>query len=76
MFTGQKTMRQEQERRQIGDHLFSNSITVQRSLGCAWCLSEQDLEMGDGSHGICIRHASGLLQQHRERSTRLSSLSR
>ena len=75
MFAGQKTMRQEQERRQIGDHLFSNSITVQRSLSCAWCLSEQGLEMGDGSHGICIQHASEFLQQHRERSARLLPLS-
>ncbi len=73
MFTGQKTMRQEQERSRVGDHLFSSSITGQHSPGCAWCLSEQGFEMGDGSHGICIQHASELLQQHRERSARLLS---
>jgi hypothetical protein len=76
MFAGQKTMRQEQERSRIGDHLFSSSITVQRSLSCAWCLSEQGLEMGNGSHGICIQHANELLQQQKDRSARLMPLSR
>ena len=74
MFTGQKMMKREQERSRIGNHLFSSSIT-QHNLDCAWCLSEQGLEMGDGSHGICIQHASEFLQQHREHSARLSLLS-
>lgn len=34
---------------------------------CAWCLSEQGLDMGSGSHGICERHAAKVLQQQRDR---------
>jgi hypothetical protein len=37
---------------------------------CAWCLSEQGLDFGNGSHGICPQHAASLLQQYRERNVR------
>jgi hypothetical protein len=37
---------------------------------CAWCLCEQGLELGNGSHGICPQHATWLLQQYRERNAR------
>ncbi len=30
-------------------------------LDCAWCLKEAGIEPGDGSHGICPRHAKQLL---------------
>ena len=33
---------------QIPEHL---------SIQCAWCLAEAHLPMGEGSHGICDRHA-------------------
>ncbi len=33
---------------------------------CAWCLAEQGLELGNGSHGICVQHATSLLQQWKE----------
>jgi hypothetical protein len=34
---------------------------------CAWCLREQGLPMGHGSHGICTMHAARLLAEHRAR---------
>lgn len=36
---------------------------------CAWCLAEQGIEMGNGSHGICTRHAAEVVRQHRERKS-------
>lgn len=46
----------------------SNQQVVMK--GCAWCLSEQELPMGEGSHGICKAHANRLLLQWRERHRR------
>ncbi len=37
------------------------------SLQCAWCLEEQGIEQGEGSHGICNPHADVLLQAHKAR---------
>jgi len=34
---------------------------------CAWCLKEQDRPMGDGSHGICQRHAQKIRDQAQAR---------
>lgn len=34
---------------------------------CAWCLSEQGIPAGEGSHGICRTHANRLLLQQRAR---------
>lgn len=30
---------------------------------CAWCLAEQGIPAGEGSHGICKRHADAFLNQ-------------
>jgi hypothetical protein len=32
---------------------------------CAWCLEEQGMEAGEGSHGICTRHAEQVYQSYR-----------
>lgn len=32
---------------------------------CAWCLAEQGLPAGEGSHGICKKHANMILLQYR-----------
>ena len=32
---------------------------------CAWCLSEQGQDMGNGSHGICIPHAEQQYEKYR-----------
>jgi hypothetical protein len=45
-------------------------FTGQEPPQCAWCLAEQGLDFGNGSHGICPQHATLLLQQSRERSAR------
>lgn len=46
----------------------SIQITELPVIPCAWCLSEQGLSMGDGSHGICQKHADKmLLDQRRKR---------
>jgi hypothetical protein len=59
MPTIQNTIELKQERVPIGDHRpNSNATTV-----CAWCLSEQGIAMGEGSHGICTPHAEWLLKQ-------------
>ena len=45
-------------------------FTGQEPPLCAWCLAEQGLDFGHGSHGICPQHAASLLQQSRERTAR------
>lgn len=30
---------------------------------CAWCLAEQGVPAGEGSHGICKKHADAILLQ-------------
>src|SRR5260370_33454127 len=38
---------------------------------CAWCLKEQGIPAGEGSHGICaFHHAHMLLQAARRRAAR------
>jgi hypothetical protein len=32
---------------------------------CAWCLSEQGRDFGNGSHGICPAHSAQFLQQYK-----------
>ena len=34
-------------------------------LDCAWCLAEQGIPAGEGSHGICTLHKTQVLVQHR-----------
>ncbi len=36
------------------------------SVDCAWCLAEQQLPMGEGSHGICAVHAQSLYRERKE----------
>jgi hypothetical protein len=70
MLASQNTMEQQQEIGLMGDYLLNSDITTWKSPLCAWCLSEQGLELGNGSHGICAQHADWLLQQYRERDAR------
>ena len=66
MFTGQNTIEQKQEKYLIDDHPFNSDNPVWHSPLCAWCLSEQGIPSGEGSHGICQNHANRLLLQHRK----------
>ena len=36
---------------------------------CAWCLREQGMPLGSGSHGICARHAVEVRQERRRRQS-------
>jgi hypothetical protein len=45
--------------------------TDEDQADCAWCLQEQGLPMGEGSHGICGRHAKLAMTQYKaERAKR------
>jgi hypothetical protein len=70
MFIGQNTIEQMQEKRLRDDHPFNNDSPVWHSPLCAWCLSEQGIAAGEGSHGICRKHANRLLLQRRKRHSR------
>ena len=65
MFANQNKLANEQriERDRKNDALTS-SVMAESSTDCAWCLAEQGLEAGNGSHGICARHEAGILQQY------------
>jgi hypothetical protein len=65
VFIDQNTLEQKQN---IGLISYNSAVVVEIRPLCAWCLSEQGLDMGNGSHGICTRHAVWILQQHRERN--------
>jgi hypothetical protein len=65
MFTGQNTIEQKQEKCLMDDHLFKSDNPGWPSPLCAWCLSEQGIPAGEGSHGICKKHANWLLLQRR-----------
>ena len=32
---------------------------------CAWCMTEQGQDLGNGSHGICPLHSAQILQQYK-----------
>jgi hypothetical protein len=49
--------------------------SVQSMPLCAWCLSEQGIPAGEGSHGICKEHASQLLLQQRKLHRRIGTRS-
>jgi hypothetical protein len=70
MFTGQHTVEQKQEKYMTDDHLLTSDIPVWHSPLCAWCLSEQGIPAGEGSHGICKKHANRLLLQQRKLHSR------
>jgi hypothetical protein len=38
-------------------------------IACAWCLQEQGLPLGPGSHGICQFHRDQLMQSRRSQQT-------
>ena len=38
-------------------------------IQCAWCLQEQGLALGPGSHGICQFHRDHLMQKRHSRHT-------
>lgn len=63
-----QTGREQRQQNSPGNNELPASLLVgwQGPL-CAWCLREQDLELGSGSHGICSKHAARILQQYRER---------
>lgn len=67
MFANQNGLASEQriERDRKNDAVTS-SVTAGSNTACAWCLAEQGLELGNGSHGICARHEAGILQQYQQ----------
>jgi len=68
----QITIEQEQKNVVAGvSSMYSNGdgTAIQGTL-CAWCLSEQGMMAGNGSHGICVQHAQSLLRRWRERGSR------
>jgi hypothetical protein len=70
MLNSQTMVEQKQERYLVNDELSRNVGAVWESPPCAWCLCEQGIELGNGSHGICPQHAEKILQQYRERRAR------
>jgi hypothetical protein len=74
MLTGQNTLEQRQEKYMADEHLFNNDNPIWHSPLCAWCLSEHGIPPGEGSHGICKKHANWLLRQQRKlRSRRITT---
>ena len=63
----QMAIGREQEHGLADNNWQTNSFAAWQSPCCAWCLCEQGIEMGEGSHGICSRHADELLLQYKER---------
>jgi hypothetical protein len=68
MCIDQNTLTQRQARSLGKSSSLHNNVMPQHKPQCAWCLSEQDIEPGNGSHGICVQHAAFLLKQWRERN--------
>jgi hypothetical protein len=74
MFTGQNTIEQTQEICLGDNYPLDSGNAVWPSPLCAWCLSEQGIPAGEGSHGICRKHADWLLLQQRKlRSRRIAA---
>jgi hypothetical protein len=66
MFTDRNMIEQKQERCLRDDSPFNIDNPVWSSPTCAWCLFEQKLPAGEGSHGICREHANQILLQQRK----------
>jgi len=66
MLTAQTTL----EQCLMDDQLSNRDIPVWHNPFCAWCLSEQGIPAGEGSHGICKKHANRLLRQRRKLRSR------
>lgn len=69
MFSNQIVIDQKQENGLIESALSKSSFAGWQKPLCAWCLCEQGIALGNGSHGICARHADYMLQQYRARRT-------
>jgi hypothetical protein len=67
MSIGQYTIEKKQEQYLLDDQPSNSGIT---SALCAWCLSEQGVAAGEGSHGICKKHADSFVIQWREHRSR------
>jgi hypothetical protein len=67
MFISQYTIEQRQENCWIDNNLANSSTT---NSMCAWCLSERGIAAGEGSHGICKKHADSFLIQWRKHRDR------
>jgi hypothetical protein len=70
MLSTQTSIGQNQNSSWENDALPTPVVMVWKNPRCAWCLREQDLELGSGSHGICPKHADAVLQQYREHRMR------
>lgn len=53
-------------RKEVNGDQQHKEVPVWQSPLCAWCLEEQGIPAGDGSHGICKKHAAVMLLQYRE----------
>ncbi|WP_201384859.1 hypothetical protein [Ktedonobacter sp. SOSP1-85] len=65
MIGSQVMMEGQQRSALINEELSKDGVAEWQCPHCAWCLCEQGLELGNGSHGICPRHAEMLLRHYR-----------
>ena len=63
-------MKRTQEENLVDTYPLSRDTPELYKISCAWCLSEQGIPAGEGSHGICPRHVEQLMQQWEERRDR------
>jgi hypothetical protein len=70
MFAIQSVIEPKQEQCLRDNHPFNSDHPLWHNPRCAWCLSEQNIPAGEGSHGICRRHANQLLLQQRKLRSR------
>ena len=47
----------------FGDSMQQETADV--TAYCAWCLQEAGIDPGEGSHGICSRHAAQMYSSYR-----------
>lgn len=66
MLNNQTQVGQNQDRYLGKNEPPSNFVMKLERPHCAWCLCEQGFALGNGSHGICQKHADKILQQYRE----------
>lgn len=70
MWSNQTLVGQKQEDFLGNDAMSASFVMTGHSPQCAWCLCEQGIELGNGSHGICPEHAEMILREYRERRMR------
>lgn len=66
MLSNQTVIGPNQEGSLGNDAVSASFVMAWQSPHCAWCLREQGSELGNGSHGICPKHADMILQEYRE----------